>query len=152
MHTIADVRRAPAVIVGSGIAGLSTALGLERCVLLTRGALGSGSSGHAQGGIAAALGADDEAGHHAADTLAVSGGLGDPHVALAVAAAAAERIRWLEGLGARFDRDAGGGLALGREAGHRTRRIVHAGGDATGAEVVRALTAAVAARPDIEVL
>src|SRR5690606_14686785 len=76
VQALAAVRRAPAVVVGSGLAGLSAALGLEGCVLLTRGSLGSGSSGHAQGGIAAALGPDDEAAAHAADTLAVAGGLG----------------------------------------------------------------------------
>jgi len=148
---IADIRRANAVVVGSGLAGLSAALGLDGCVMLTRGSLGNGSSRHAQGGIAAALGADDLPSYHAADTLAVAGGLGDAAVARAVTAAAPDRIEWLRALGARFDRDATGRLALGREAGHRTRRIVHARGDATGAEVMRALTAAVAARPDIEV-
>src|SRR5690606_1923079 len=67
-----DIRRARAVVVGSGIAGLPAALGLEDAVVLTRGALGSGSSRHAQGGIAAALAAGDSAADHALDTLAVS--------------------------------------------------------------------------------
>jgi L-aspartate oxidase len=151
MNRIADIRRARAIVVGSGIAGLSAALGLDGCVVLTRGRLGSGSSGYAQGGIAAALGADDSATRHAADTVAVSGGIADAQIAEAVAAAAAGRIEWLQGLGACFDRDAQGALALGQEAGHSARRIVHAQGDATGAEVMRALTAAVRARPDIEV-
>src|SRR5690606_37059848 len=62
------------------------------------------------------------------------------------------RIEWLRALGAHFDVDAAGGIALGREAGHRARRIVHAGGDATGAEVMRTLVAAIDARPDIDVL
>jgi len=149
---ITDVRRARAVVVGSGIAGLSAALGIGDCIVLTRGALGSGSSPHAQGGIAAALGADDTPASHARDTLAVSAGLADADVARAIAEAAAGRIDWLLGLGARFDRDADGRLALGREAGHTARRIAHAGGDATGAEVMRTLVDAVRSRPDIEVL
>jgi L-aspartate oxidase len=139
------------VIVGSGIAGLSAALELGDCVVLTRNKPGCGSSSHAQGGIAAALALDDDASRHAADTLAVSDGLGDAAVAQAVSEAAAGRIEWLRVLGARFDLDADGRLALGREAGHRRRRIVHAGGDATGAEIMRALSRAVMARPDIEV-
>src|SRR5690606_10204533 len=149
---ITDVRRARAVVVGSGIAGLSAALGIGDCIVLTRGALGSGSSPHAQGGIAAALGADDTPASHARDTLAVSAGLADADVARAIAEAAAGRIDWLLGLGARFDRDADGRLALGRDAGHPARRIAHAGGDATGAEVMRTLVDAVRSRPDIEVL
>jgi len=147
-----EIRRARAVVVGSGIAGLSAALGLEHCVVLTRGELGSGSSRHAQGGIAAALAPDDSAADHALDTLAVSAELADPVVARAVAEAAAGRVEWLRALGARFDLDEHGTIALGREAGHRTRRIAHAGGDATGAEVMRALVAAVEARSDIDVL
>src|SRR5690606_29997999 len=147
-----EIRYARAVVVGSGIAGLSTALGLERAVVLTRGPLGSGSSRHAQGGIAAALAPDDSPAEHALDTLAVSAGLADPDVARAVAEAAAGRVGWLRTLGARFHLDAHGRLSLGREAGHRTRRVAHAGGDATGAEVMRALVAAVEARDDIEVL
>lgn len=148
---IGAVRRAGTVIVGSGLAGLSAALGLGNCVVVTRGKLGSGSSEHAQGGIAAAVSPGDSAADHAADTLAVSAGLADPAVVCAVAAAAAGRIEWLRALGAGFDLDADGRIALGREAGHRASRIVHAGGDATGVEVMRVLTAAVEARPDIEV-
>ncbi len=151
MKRIADVRRTNAIVVGSGIAGLSAALGLPGCTLLTRGRLGSGCSRWAQGGIAAAIGADDSAELHAADTFAVSAGIGDADVAEAVTAAAAGRVAWLESLGARFDRAADGSLALGREAGHSARRIVHADGDATGAEVMRALTRAVQARDDIDI-
>src|SRR5690606_17312027 len=129
---VTEIRRARAVVVGSGVAGLSAALGLDRCVVLTRGTLGSGSSGHAQGGIAAAISPEDSAEHHALDTLAVSAGLADAAVARAVAACAASRVEWLRSLGARFDLDELGRLALGREAGHRARRVAHAGGDATG--------------------
>ncbi len=150
MKRIADIRHAKAIVVGSGIAGLSVALGLSGCTLLTRGRPGSGCSRWAQGGIAAALGADDSAALHAADTLMVSGGIGDAVVAEAVSVAAAGRIAWLQALGAHFDMTADGTLTLGREAGHSVRRIVHAHGDATGAEVMRALTAAVSVRDDIE--
>jgi L-aspartate oxidase len=140
-----------AVVVGSGLAGLTAALELGNCTLVTRSALGDGASGWAQGGIAAAIGPDDDAAFHAADTIAVGGGLTDAEVARAVAADAAERIAWLEHHGVPFDRD-GGALALGREAGHRQHRIVHAAGDATGAAVMERLTAAVVARADITVL
>lgn len=140
-----------AIVVGSGIAGLTAALQLGNCTVVTKTELGAGSSRWAQGGLAAALGADDAPHLHAADTVAVSGGLGDPDIADLVATDAPSRVRWLAAMGTRFDRDEAGRLALGREAGHRVRRIVHAGGDATGAEIMRALTAAVLARPDIVV-
>ena len=140
-----------AVIVGSGIAGLSTALALGDCVVVTKTALGEGSSRWAQGGVAAAIAADDDPHLHAVDTLAVSSGLADPVVAELVTGAAPERLAWLIDNGARFDRDAGGELMLGREAGHSRHRIVHANGDATGAELMRTLRSAVLARPDVEV-
>ncbi|MFP4148834.1 MAG: FAD-binding protein, partial [Nitriliruptoraceae bacterium] len=139
-----------AVVVGAGLAGLTAALELGECVLVTRTALGDGASAWAQGGIAAALGPDDDAARHAADTVAVGGGLTDVEVARAIAADAAERIAWLEQHGVPFDRT-GGALALGREAGHARHRIVHAAGDATGAAVMEQLTASVRARRDITV-
>jgi L-aspartate oxidase len=140
-----------AVIVGSGLAGLTAALELGDCTLVTRTALGDGASGWAQGGIAAAIGPDDDAAQHAADTVAVSGGLADAEVARVVAEHAPERIAWLARHGVPFDRD-GATLALGREAGHRRHRIVHAAGDATGAAVMEQLVAALRARPDVTVL
>ncbi len=140
-----------AVIVGSGVAGLTTALALGDCMVITKSELGSGSSTMAQGGIAAAIGHGDDPTAHAADTVAVGGGLTDPAVATLVTAAAAERIAWLVGLGARFDRDGAGGITLGREAGHGAHRVVHANGDATGAELMRTLRQAVRLRADIEV-
>ncbi|NOY57192.1 MAG: L-aspartate oxidase [Actinobacteria bacterium] len=145
------IETAGTVVVGSGIAGLSTALALDSCVILTRSDLGSGSSRHAQGGIAAAIGPGDNPAVHAADTIAVGAGLNDRLVVDAVTAAAPDRIRRLEELGARFDHD-GNRLVLGREAGHSTRRIIHADGDATGAEVIRTLVAAIRARAGIDVL
>ena len=151
MLRITQIKRARAVVVGSGIAGLSTALGLGNCTLLTRGTLGSGSSRLAQGGIAASLGVKDSPAAHAADTLAVSGAIGDPAIAEAVANAAAGRIEWLQSLGARFESSGLSSLHLGREAGHSIRRIVHADGDATGSEVMRVLSKAAGESPGIEI-
>jgi len=151
MLRVAQIKRARAVVVGSGIAGLSTALGIGRCTLLTHGTLGGGSSRLAQGGIAAAIGARDSPAAHAADTLAVSGGIGDSTIAEAVAHAAAGRIEWLQSLGAKFEADEHSSLHLGLEAGHSVRRIVHADGDATGPEVMRVLSEATSANPEIEI-
>ena len=140
-----------AVVVGSGLAGLTVALELGNCTLVTRTALGDGASSWAQGGIAAAIGADDHPSLHAADTVAVSAGLCDAEVARAIPGGAAERIDWLDALAVPFDRD-GDTLSLGQEAGHRRRRIVHAAGDGTGAAVMARLRAAVEARDDITVV
>lgn len=140
------------VVVGGGIAGLSTALALDGCVLVADGLIGEGSSHLAQGGIAAAIGAGDSPALHAADTVRVGAGLTDAEVAALVAEAAPSRVAWLDRQGVAFDRDAAGALALSREAGHSRHRIVHAGGDRTGASVMRVLRAAVLARPDIRVL
>jgi L-aspartate oxidase len=138
------VRRAPAVVIGSGVAGLSTALALDHCIIISETDLGDGGSSRwAQGGVAAAVGAGDSPAAHAADTVAVSGGLADPEVALAVTSGGARMIAELIERGAGFDRSPDGSLALGREAGHSARRIVHADGDATGAEIVATLVAAV---------
>ena len=112
----------------------------------------SGSSDLAQGGIAAAIGKDDRATSHAADTIAVGGGLVDEAVAQLVAEDAPNRIAWLQKIGAKFDQNLSGDLDLGREAGHSTHRIVHTGGDATGRAVMQALRSAVANHPGITVL
>jgi L-aspartate oxidase len=147
-----DFISAPAVVVGGGIAGLSTALSLDACAVVTGGELGDGASRLAQGGIAAAIAADDSPAMHAADTLRVAAGLADPDTAALVTGAAPARIAWLLELGVAFDLGLDGKLALGREAGHRRDRIVHAGGDRTGCAVMQALRAAVLARPEIRVL
>ena len=142
------------LVVGSGVAGLAAALGASprRTSLLTKTRLGEGgSSAWAQGGVAVALGKDDTPALHVADTLAVAAGLGHREVVEVLAQEGPARVRELVALGARFDRDTAGTLALGREAGHRRRRIVHARGDATGAEMVRALTDAVRRAPGVEV-
>ncbi len=141
-----------AIVVGSGVAGLTTALSLGDCLVLTKTDLGEGSSTWAQGGIAAAVGSNDDPAAHAADTIAVAGGLAETTIVDLVTRGGPERVDWLRQLGARFDVDSAGALRLGREAGHRTDRIVHANGDATGAELMRTLRTAVRRRSDITVL
>lgn len=144
------------VVVGSGIAGLTVARRLAaagvRVLVVTKDVLAAGSTRWAQGGIAAALGADDSPQAHLADTLAAGGGLADPVAVRVLVEEGPAAVRHLLDLGARLDRAGDGGLALTREGGHRRDRIVHAGGDATGAEVQRALVAAVLAEPGVEVL
>ncbi len=137
------------VVVGSGIAGLSAALAHGDCIVISKSGLGEGSSRWAQGGIAAAIGDDDRPALHAADTDRVAGGIGNREVASIVTRAAPDRIRWLTSLGADFDTGGDARALLGQEAGHSRRRIVHARGDATGAEVMRTLVRAVSERPDI---
>ncbi|HXT22631.1 MAG TPA: L-aspartate oxidase [Thermoanaerobaculia bacterium] len=155
-HSGADV-----VIVGAGVAGLAAALALHapagkrqpRVQLISKRRLGEGgASNWAQGGVAAAMAAEDSPQRHAADTLAVSGGIGDRAAVELLTTRGPRRMRQLLANGAHFDRDTDGNLALGREAAHSASRILHAGGDATGAEMVRALTAAVRDASWIEVL
>jgi L-aspartate oxidase len=147
--------RADVVVVGSGLAGLLTALDLEgmRVVVVTSSAVGDGtSSAWAQGGVAAALGADDSPELHAKDTIAVGGGLVDAALATSLAREAPAAIDRLIALGARLDRDRDGALAMGREAAHSRRRIVHANGDATGAELLRAVSEAARRAPHVRLL
>ncbi|WP_441231884.1 L-aspartate oxidase [Tardiphaga sp. 215_C5_N2_1] len=154
MTALHDTDGAP-VIIGGGIAGLMTALALApRPVLLLTGApLGSeSSSALAQGGIAASIGADDSASLHLADTLAAGDGLCDETIAASILAAAPAAIEQLARLGVIFDRDACGKIGLGLEAAHSRRRIVHAGGDATGRDVMRALVRKVRKTPSITVI
>lgn len=153
MHSAPIIERvASPIVVGSGIAGLSTALHLGRALVVTKTELGSGSSDLAQGGIAAALGPGDSAWAHAADTIAVGAGLVDELVAAVVAGEGPDRIAWLRELGANFDEDATGALRLGLEAGHSHDRIVHADGDATGRAVMEALRAAARSQASIEIV
>ncbi len=154
MNGLMDLAGQP-VIVGSGLGGLLTALELapRRCVLVTRAPLGTeGSSGWAQGGIAVAVGEDDSPALHLADTLAAGDGLCDAAVAARITAAGPAVMDVLAHHGVRFDRAPDGRLAVGLEAAHARRRIVHAAGDATGAEIVRALREAVLACPSVTVL
>jgi len=147
--------RAEVIIVGSGVAALSAALAAapRRVLVLTPGRLGRDGASHwAQGGIAAAMGDGDSPAEHALDTLAAGAGHADPERVQALVAAAPKMINDLLRLGARFDCDSTGRLSLGREAAHGRARIVHARGDATGAELMRALAMAVRAAHHIEIL
>lgn len=140
------------IIVGSGVAGLSTALAARgaRVAVVTRGVIGlDGASSWAQGGVAAAIGPGDSPSQHALDTL--KAGCRRNHKAAVrwMAESAPEVVRWLVDIGTEFDR-IGANLALGREAAHSFPRIVHAGGDASGAEIMRALRAAVEMSSHIE--
>jgi L-aspartate oxidase len=155
METIRPEFAGCPVIIGGGLAGLMTALRLapQPVILLAKTPLAQGAaSAWAQGGIAAAVGAGDAPDLHAADTLAAGDGLADPDVAARITAAAPQAIAELERLGVAFDRDASGRLALGLEAAHGRRRIVHVAGDGTGAAIMRALVAAVANTPSITVV
>lgn len=129
------------LVVGAGVAGLRAAIELAkagRVLVVAKDSLRESSSEYAQGGIAAAVGADDSPGLHEADTLAAGDGLCNPEaVRLLVGegpAAVQELIEW----GAQFDRE-GPRLALGREGAHSRRRILHAHGDSTGREIARTL-------------
>ncbi len=146
-----ETRRLDApLIVGAGVAGLTVALGLPKAYVVTAPEMGS--TWWAQGGIAAALALDDSPSQHAHDTVVVAGGLAVQTAVEILTAGGPEAIRRLTAMGAEFDRDDAGDLILGREGGHQTRRVVHADGDATGAEVMRALNAAVAASETIEMI
>ncbi|HKU94533.1 MAG TPA: L-aspartate oxidase [Vineibacter sp.] len=148
LHT----QRTGTVIIGAGIGGLATALRLAPLpvTVLSAAPLGEGAaSAWAQGGIAAAWGADDGPDLHAADTLAAAGGIADPSVVDRVTQAAPACIRDLIALDVRFDVGPDGQLRLGREGGHHRHRIAHAAGDATGGEIMRALLAAARKMPSI---
>ncbi|MCK1719235.1 L-aspartate oxidase [Bradyrhizobium sp. 141] len=143
------------IIVGGGLAGLFCALKLapRPVTLISAAPLGQGaSSAWAQGGIAAAVAEGDTPEAHAADTVAVGGGLVDEAVALGIAREAAPRIHDLLAYGVPFDRDLEGRLAVGREAAHSARRIVHVRGDGAGAAIIAALSQAVRRTPSIRVI
>jgi L-aspartate oxidase len=144
--------RADAVVIGSGIGGLTAALSMapRRVLVVTKGDPGGGSTPWAQGGIAAAVARDDSPAEHAADTMAVGGGINDRRAVDVLTASAPGRIAALARLGVHFDTAADGSLLLGREGGHHRRRVLHAGGDATGAAMMRALVAAAAGAEHIE--
>ena len=132
------------VVVGSGIAGLTIALQLSRqsalrVLLVTKDVLAAGSTRWAQGGIAAALGTGDSPEEHFADTIAAGAGVCDETAVRTLVREGPAAVRELAQIGARFDRAHDGELSLGREGGHHRDRIAHAGGDATGAEIQRAL-------------
>ena len=143
------------VIVGGGLAGLFCALKLapRPVTVISAAPLGEGAStAWAQGGIAAAVAEGDSAEAHAADTIAVGAGLVDEAVALRLAREAGDRIRDLLHYGVPFDRDLEGKLAVGREAAHSARRIVHVRGDMAGKAIIAALIEAVRNTPSIRVI
>jgi L-aspartate oxidase len=148
--------RADVVIIGSGIAGLTAALRLrkkvDKVLLVTKDVLSAGSTQWAQGGIAAALGEGDTPEQHEVDTLVAGAGACDREAVRVLVHDGPAAVHELIRHGAVFDLDEEGDLSLTREGGHHRDRIAHAGGDATGAEIQRALTEAVAARPNIEVI
>jgi len=150
--TYADV-----VVIGSGIAGLTAALQLHASpsvgsvMVVTKDILSAGSTQWAQGGIAAALGPGDTPDQHLRDTLVAGAGVCDEEAVRVLVTEGPDAVRDLIGLGAVFDHSEAGELSLTREGGHHRDRIAHAGGDATGAEIQRALVAAVRAAPDIDV-
>ncbi|OII39614.1 L-aspartate oxidase [Curtobacterium sp. MMLR14_010] len=141
------------VIVGSGIAGLTAAIRASThhdVTLVTKGALADAATSHAQGGVAVALGADDSAALHAADTQIAAAGSADARAVDVLCTDGPARVRDLLALGVPFDRTDdpgsldrhGDDLARGREAAHGRWRVVHAAGDATGAAIERTLIAA----------
>ena len=143
------------VIVGGGLAGLFCALKLapRPVTVISAAPLGEGAStAWAQGGIAAAVAESDSAEAHAADTIAVGGGIVDEEIALGLAREAGARIRDLLRYGVPFDRDLEGKLAVGREAAHSAKRIVHVRGDAAGKAIIAALIEAVRKTSSIRVI
>src|SRR6478736_6150744 len=153
--TTADV-----VVIGSGIAGLTAALRLRdslspqagKVLVVTKDVLAAGSTQWAQGGIAAALGPGDTPEQHERDTLVAGAGACDGDAVRVLVTEGPSAVRELIELGTNFDHDSTGDLSLTREGGHHRDRIAHAGGDATGAEIQRALIAAIQAAPEIEVV
>lgn len=143
------------VIVGGGLAGLFCALKLapRPVTVISAAPLGQGAStAWAQGGIAAAVAEGDSAEAHAADTVAVGAGLVDEGIALGLAREAGARIHDLLHYGVPFDRDLEGRLAVGREAAHSARRIVHVRGDMAGKAIISALIETVRNTPSIRVI
>ena len=154
-------------IIGGGVAGLSLTLSLPaslRIALLTKGALGESNTRYAQGGIAAAVGSDDSPELHFRDTLTAGAGLCDETAVRILVEQAPGALRWLINIGAQFDRNQPlenspeqavssefQAYSMGHEAAHSRRRVLHAQGDATGAEIERALVAAVRAHPNITI-
>lgn len=148
--------KADVIVIGSGVAGLTTALQVRShdlsVLLVTKSHIDAGSTKWAQGGIAAALGPGDSPADHERDTLVAGAGLCDEEAVRVLVTEGPEAVRKLIARGARFDRSETGEIALTREGGHLRNRILHAGGDATGAEVSRALLAAVKNDDGIDVV
>jgi L-aspartate oxidase len=141
------------LVLGSGIAGLRAALGLSRrgrVLVVTKDQPTESNTGYAQGGVAVALAADDETALHLEDTVAAGGGIVSAAAARVLVEEGPERIRELAAWGARFDREAGR-FQFTREGAHSRQRVLHALGDATGWEMVRALLERARRTPNVEV-
>jgi L-aspartate oxidase len=150
-----DRLRTRFLVIGTGVAGLHTAWRAAEdgdVLLLTKRSLFDSSTAYAQGGIAAALGAGDSPALHREDTLAAGAALCDAEAVEVLVGEGPARVRELQLAGARFDLTPNGDFKLGREAAHSRRRIVHAHGDQTGAEVARTLIARVRESPRVSVL
>ncbi len=142
------------LIVGGGIAGLRAAIALApagRVAVLTKADPNESNTGYAQGGIAAAVGEDDSPELHAADTIRAGDGLCDEQAVRVLVEQGPAYVRELLEWGTRFERDASGRPALGREAAHSVRRVLHAG-DATGREIGRVLWERVSGLPSVETI
>src|SRR4051812_29202198 len=147
-HHFTDV-----LIIGGGLAGLRAALGIRpahRVLVVTKDEVRESNSAYAQGGIAGVMDPEDDFADHIADTLAAGKGLCDPEVVALVVREAPGRIDELIRWGTHFDR-VDGHVALGREGGHSHARIVHALGDATGREVMRAVIGQARDRPNVRI-
>src|SRR3954469_5446628 len=152
---MAERLRTRFLVVGSGVAGLHTAWRASAdgdVLVLTKRSLFDSATAYAQGGIAAALGAGDSPELHRKDTLAAGGALCDAKAVEVLVEEGPARVKELQTAGAAFDLDPGGNFKLGKEAAHSRRRIVHAHGDQTGAEVARTLIARVRDSKRIKVL
>ncbi len=166
MHSLFDERRylipfrsmllpqifTDTLVIGSGVAGLAAALAASEhggAIVLAKARLTVSNTGHAQGGIAAALGEGDSPGAHERDTMEAGAGLCDEPIVRKVCSEGPDALRRLMGRGFRADRDAAGSLLLGREGGHHARRIIHSDGDATGRELARSLIDLCRATPGV---
>jgi L-aspartate oxidase len=155
-HSFAPTLRADVAVVGAGAAGLYAALCAARAggrvALISATPLAQTASYWAQGGLAAAVGPEDSSALHLADTERAGRGAVRHSAAQVLVNEAPERLRDLQALGVRFDGDRFGELALGLEGGHSARRVVHAGGSATGRRMLRQLSALVVEQPRVTVL
>src|SRR5512147_2439611 len=140
------------LVVGAGVAGLRAAIELAQAgsvLVVAKDSLRESSSEYAQGGIAVALGEDDQVELHEQDTLVAGDGLSNPDAVRVLVEHAPAAIHELIEWGAQFDRE-GSKLAFGQEGAHSRRRILHAHGDSTGREIARALYFKAASMPNIE--
>ena len=154
VHSTDDPDVTEFVIVGGGVAGLRAAIGLApagRVLVLTKAEPAESNTGYAQGGVAAAIGDDDSPARHAADTIRAGDGLCDEAAVAVLVEQGPQYVRELIEWGAAFDRGADGRPALGREAAHSVRRVLHAG-DATGREIGRVLWERVRALPSVKTI